>query len=1302
LTVPAESDSTPAIGIPENKCVIKDKKRNEKLSKKDKQLRNKKHRLKAKEKKKRERIILLRNSQLKGQKSQLRRPLIKAKIHSKNYTCLLDSGSNISLIGSLLFEKLRDKKVKTWYVNKRIQMVSGITDVKGGVTIKIHTPMGNFVHNFFAVDDGTNQVILGQDFMDKANIGLTAHGWFLIKDKNKIYPFEVLPKIADLKQNEQAKVAVLNEKEEIRKLVLSLIEHDENDAMKDVINHHVDEGTFSFKPGLAKGVEQVIRISEGPSYQAALRPMNAKMRKILEIKVQELLDEGIIEPSDSDFLCAPVLVRKGKNKSSDTMTGKIIDKSQDENMTPEQQAIQEAKFWRLCLDLRPLNCRLIEVEPYKLPPIDYILSQLANADYFTIIDLKSGFNQLQVEKESRRLQAFRTHKGCFQYVRATFGLAKTPFEFQRHIDKILEEDYWECAAAYLDDIIIWSKGTLKDHSEKVNKVLNKLKAAGLTVNPEKVKFACKEIKLLGFIVSGNELKQDPDKVSAIKNFPTPTNKKQLQQFLGMANFLRYFLPGLSMAAKPLNRLTGDVEWCWGEAEQIAFDTIKNDICSENCTLALPDLNKPFTIITDASAIGVGGALMQKNKAGILKPVAYTSRTCTKLESSLCSTELELLAVVHCCQVFETYIQYSEEIVIETDHSALKQIFYMNNLSGKIRRWLMKLMHLKLIITYRKGKLNQLADALSRNPDPNGTPMQDWREKLLPTHEVTESLVKFDPENLGTPAHSCHKCSDKLFWLHKEKQLEERHIKQESRATNSNHLQVKSKTGKQRRTRPELLCPILELPPLKESIFEEPTAKLKVKKPLIRQVQVTKIKSPKVKVLKRRKKNPQWPKIKFLTGTVYPNLQERKAKEAFYSYATQLIAIKNLPASETEWGKEQDKDPHLLALKQVVKSGKSNKFQVNTNNLITTQKDQILVPDHLRKLALEICHDSLMGGHYGTKKTGEKLAESFTWKNMKTDAAVWVRSCEICQRLKSKNTKKVGFLASRPEVAVGKEISIDIFGPLPRSAKGNKFALIIVDNFSKWVEVFPVRTMTSPVLLERVLNYLFRNGFCEKLKSDNAKQFHSRLWTQVLGYLGVEQKFQAPYRPQSNLSERMIRECKTRIKAYAAEHKSWDKHLDAFAFCLRSTVNQSTGFTPNFLHLGRELKNPLIARDPKEPLAKTPIQHAINTVKLMTQAYEMADKNILSSKQQMAKQYNKTRKAHNFQVGQLVLLDVHRLSDAGKKFTAGLAPKRSDEVYQIVDQIATNSFKIVQLGTTNEKVANADQLTLYLARPIYLK
>jgi hypothetical protein len=104
-------------------------------------------------------VILLRKNLLNDQKSTLRRPLVKIKIHSRKYLSLLESGRNISIIGSVLFQRLRNKDVKTWYVNKRIEMLSGVTDVKGGVTVNIFTPMGTMVHNFFAVEDGTDQVV---------------------------------------------------------------------------------------------------------------------------------------------------------------------------------------------------------------------------------------------------------------------------------------------------------------------------------------------------------------------------------------------------------------------------------------------------------------------------------------------------------------------------------------------------------------------------------------------------------------------------------------------------------------------------------------------------------------------------------------------------------------------------------------------------------------------------------------------------------------------------------------------------------------------------------------------------------------------------------------------------------------------------------------------------------------------------------------------------------------------------------------------------------------------------------------
>lgn len=176
----------------------------------------------------------------------------------------------------------------------------------------------------------------------------------------------------------------------------------------------------------------------------------------------------------------------------------------------------------------------------------------------------------------------------------------------------------------------------------------------------------------------------------------------------------------------------------------------------------------------------------------------------------------------------------------------------------------------------------------------------------------------------------------------------------------------------------------------------------------------------------------------------------------------------------------------------------------------------------------------------------------------------------------------------------------------------------------------------------------------------------------------------------------------RIKAFTKEHKNWDSYLEAFAFCLRSTVSQTTGFTANFLHMGREMRNPLVAREPQQPENLLPIQHALNTIKIMTESYDVARENIARSKTRMASQYNKSRISHDFHIGQLVLLDIHKLSDAGKKFSAGLAQKRSEEIYQIIDQFGPNSFKICELGTKNERDANADQLTLYLARPTHLK
>ncbi|KAK1917085.1 hypothetical protein P3342_001667 [Pyrenophora teres f. teres] len=166
-----------------------------------------------------------------------------------------------------------------------------------------------------------------------------------------------------------------------------------------------------------------------------------------------------------------------------------------------------------------------------------------------------------------------------------FGMANAPSTFQRCINWTLREYIDDFCSAYLDDVLIYTNGTLKEHQQNTNKVLEAMGKAGLPLDIKKCEFDVKCTKYLGFVIeAGKGLKMDPDKVKAIKEWEPPVNVKGVRSFLGFANFYRRFIKNYSEIAAPLTRLTGNVTFRWGEAEQQAFDKLKGPLLLNQCSL----------------------------------------------------------------------------------------------------------------------------------------------------------------------------------------------------------------------------------------------------------------------------------------------------------------------------------------------------------------------------------------------------------------------------------------------------------------------------------------------------------------------------------------------------------------------------------------------------------------------------------------------------------------------------------------------------------------------------------------------
>ena len=363
---------------------------------------------------------------------------------------------------------------------------------------------------------------------------------------------------------------------------------------------------------------------------------------------------------------------------------------------------------RLVIDYRELN-KITKSHPFPMPRIVDIFDQMVNSCFFSLIDLKSGFNQVVMHPNSIEKTAFSTPFGHFEWTVLPFGLKNAPSEFCRMMYSALGN--LPHVLVYLDDICIHTP-TLEQHFIALNNVFNELKKVNLKINSRKVTFVTDKIKVLGHIISKNIISLDTEKVAKIQDRPEPSNVKELQVFLGICNFYRRFIESYAEITKPLTELLKkETKFEWSSICKERFKILKNKLCSYPI-LRLPDLTRPFILYTDASQWAVGAILGQKDEEGREYVCAYSSRLLKGAEVNYTITEKECLAVVFGIQKYRTYL-YGTKFIIYTDHIALNWLMSIKDPAGRLCRWALLIQTYDFVIDYRKGSKHLNADTLSR-------------------------------------------------------------------------------------------------------------------------------------------------------------------------------------------------------------------------------------------------------------------------------------------------------------------------------------------------------------------------------------------------------------------------------------------------------------------------------------------------------------------------------------------------------------------------------------------------------------
>lgn len=852
-------------------------------------------------------------------------------------------------------------------------------------------------------------------------------------------------------------------------------------------------------------------------------------REEIERHVSQMLENNVIEPSDSPWASPVLLVKKPDNN------------------------------YRFCIDYRKLNA-ITKRDVYPLPRIDDTLDELGTAMIFSTLDLESGFWQIPVHTEDRAKTAFNTPHGHYQFKVLPFGLTNAPSTFQRVMNGVLRKHKRYCLV-YIDDIIIFSKNFL-EHLTHLQLIFDSIVEAGLTIKMKKCKIAQDEVKFLGHLVSHQTVKPDPQKILAVRSFPAPKTVSELQSFLGLVGYYRRFVPRLASVAQPLYKLLmKGVRWIWGVTQQQSFQELKHSLTSSPI-LTLPDFTQPFCLQTDASGTGIGAVLAQVID-GKERVISYASKTLNDAQRRYNTTEREALAVVWSVKLFRPYL-LGRHFTIHTDHEPLKGQFKNKDTSSRLMRMVLSLQDYEYEIIYRSGRQNANADTMSRLP----AFLESRNNSDNKVHYLVAAVTRSNTHSLPVtrrngidPDLALDPDAYNLDRAIKESQVLDMNASDVKEQQEENNLVDESHGYDIEGEGEDMNDVIVETDNM---INEEKMSDIDVgASPSIQED----LSEMNVQTLQRQDEE------------LRPIIQELERGESSKDRTSANPPADYHPAYTLKNGTLYYNTGHHTTNASLPE----NEIKSTDDNPI-----KLVVPKALQASLLKEYHDGSGGAHLAYSKTYEKIKLKYYWSHMTIDIKKYIATCHKCETKKSVQSYRnvpIGSLPipSRPFESLG----IDILGPLPETeTRHNKYILVIVDHLTRWPFAFPLTNARAKtianVLVERVF---LEHGFPATLLSDRGSNFLSELMLAVLHIFKVRKLSTSAYHPQTNgMTERFNKTLTTMLAHYVNQYqKDWDRYLPYVLYAYRTAPHAVTKYSPFYLLYGREAIYPfdLLVHDASE-------------------------------------------------------------------------------------------------------------------------
>lgn len=593
-------------------------------------------------------------------------------------TGIYDSGSNVTLINSSVIENLKDHMLQSEQTFKTLSGVQKSFE-KIKLPMKIHSIEEEVDVHVIKNDNFSYDILLGLDAIKK---------FHLLQDDNLNIHQRVKGGSIELIKNCNGTDMSLNYNEETSEYLSKLTHLDKQQQKKLLTALNQNKLAFAshkYDIGLVKNHEAHIKLLENK--YIAKKPYRCCLpdQKEIDSQISKLLEEGLIEDSDSPY-AAPVTLAFKK---------------------------EDGRRSRLCIDFRELNKLLVpEAQPF--PRIEDIVVATRNCKWYSSFDINSAFWSVPIRTKDRYKTAFVTQTGHYQWTRLPFGLKIAPGIFQRVLSSaIRRHNLQDFCTNYIDDILVFST-SFEEHLNHIEKLLQAIKVEGFKLKLSKCAFAMPSVKYLGHVLGYNSVQPHYDNLKSIKEFPTPNSKKQVRQFLGKINFYHKYIPDYTRTLEPLHSLLrNNLTFQWTSECDSTFRKVKELLC-QSPILAIFDPAKPTFVYTDASSLGVGAVLKQLQDTGELLPVAYFSKKFTPSQSKKKAIYLECLAIQEALRYWQHWLLGIKFQVI-SDHKPLENLKVKSRTDEELGDLIYYLSQYDFKITYSPGKTNQEADALSRNP-----------------------------------------------------------------------------------------------------------------------------------------------------------------------------------------------------------------------------------------------------------------------------------------------------------------------------------------------------------------------------------------------------------------------------------------------------------------------------------------------------------------------------------------------------------------------------------------------------------